>query len=496
MTPELINWHERSQTLRIETRAYIDGAYVDALSGQTFKCINPATGLPIASIASCDAADVERAVKSARRVFDAGDWSRAAPLERKKVLQRFSTLILEHREELALLESLNVGKPITNAFNGDIASSAATIQWYAEAIDKVYGEVAQSGHDMTTMVIREALGVVAAVVPWNYPLSMACWKLGPALATGNSVILKPAEQSPLTAIRIASLATEAGIPKGVLNVLPGFGETAGKALGLHMDVDAVAFTGSTAVGKLFMQYAGQSNIKRVGLECGGKSPHIVLADCQDLDAAARSVAAGIFTNAGQVCNAGSRLIVDKSVSKALLDRVVEHAANLKPGDPLDPATRLGAIVSQRQLSTVMSYVQTGQAEGARLLAGGERALQESGGYFMSPTVFADVSRDMRIAQEEIFGPVLSAITVSGIDEAIEVANASNYGLAAGVWTDNVKSALHASRMLRAGVVWVNCFDRGSMAAPFGGFKQSGFGRDKSLHAFDKYTDWKSIWMAH
>ena len=496
MTPELINWHERSQSLRIEARAYIDGAYVDALSGQTFECINPATGRPIASIASCDAADVERAVKSARRVFDAGDWSRAAPLERKKVLQRFSTLILEHREELALLESLNVGKPITNAFNGDIASSAATIQWYAEAIDKVYGEVAQSGHDMTTMVIREALGVVAAVVPWNYPLSMACWKLGPALATGNSVILKPAEQSPLTAIRIAGLATEAGIPKGVLNVLPGFGETAGKALGLHMDVDAVAFTGSTAVGKLFMQYAGQSNIKRVGLECGGKSPHIVLADCQDLDAAARSVAAGIFTNAGQVCNAGSRLIVDKSVSKALLDRVVEHAANLKPGDPLDPATRLGAIVSQRQLSTVMSYVQTGQAEGARLLAGGERALQESGGYFMSPTVFADVSRDMRIAQEEIFGPVLSAITVSGIDEAIEVANASNYGLAAGVWTDNVKSALHASRMLRAGVVWVNCFDRGSMAAPFGGFKQSGFGRDKSLHAFDKYTDWKSIWMAH
>ncbi|MFP3562893.1 aldehyde dehydrogenase [Paraburkholderia sp. SIMBA_030] len=496
MTPDLINWHERSQSLRIETRAYIDGAYVDALSGQTFECINPATGLPIASIASCDAADVERAVKSARRAFEGGDWSRAAPLERKKVLQRFSTLILEHREELALLESLNVGKPITNAFNGDIASSAATIQWYAEAIDKVYGEVAQSGHDMTTMVIREALGVVAAVVPWNYPLSMACWKLGPALATGNSVILKPAEQSPLTAIRIASLATEAGIPKGVLNVLPGFGETAGKALGLHMDVDAVAFTGSTAVGKLFMQYAGQSNIKRVGLECGGKSPHIVLADCQDLDAAARSVAAGIFSNAGQVCNAGSRLIVDKSVSKALLDRVVEHAANLKPGDPLDPATRLGAIVSQRQLSTVMSYVQTGQAEGARLLAGGERALQESGGYFMSPTVFADVSRDMRIAQEEIFGPVLSAITVSGIDEAIEVANASNYGLAAGVWTDNVKSALHASRMLRAGVVWVNCFDRGSMAAPFGGFKQSGFGRDKSLHAFDKYTDWKSIWMAH
>lgn len=491
-----MNWHERAGKLRVEARAYIDGAYVDAISGQTFDCINPATGRSIATVASCDAADVDRAVKSGRRAFESGEWARANPLDRKRVLQRFSALLLEHREELALLESLNVGKPITNAFNGDIVSSATTIQWYAEAIDKVYGEVAQSGHEMTTMVIREALGVVAAVVPWNYPLSMACWKLGPALATGNSVILKPAEQSPLTAIRIAALATEAGIPKGVLNVLPGYGETAGKALGLHMDVDAVAFTGSTAVGKLFMQYAGQSNIKRVGLECGGKSPHIVLADCQDLDGAARAVAAGIFANAGQVCNAGSRLIVDKRIAQAFLERVVEQAANLHPGDPLDPLTRLGAIVSQRQLDTVSSYIQAGKSEGARLLIGGDRALKETGGYFMTPTVFADVSPSMRIAREEIFGPVLSAITVSGLEEAISVANDTSYGLAAGIWTDNVKSALRASRILRAGVVWVNCFDRGSMAAPFGGFKQSGFGRDKSLHAFDKYTDWKSIWMAH
>ncbi|VVE55007.1 aldehyde dehydrogenase [Pandoraea sputorum] len=496
MTSEQIYWKERASTLYIEARAYIDGAYVDAISGQTFDCINPATGRSIATVASCDAADVDRAVKSGRRAFESGEWSRVNPLERKRVLQRFSSLLLEHREELALLESLNIGKPITNAFNGDIISSATTLQWYAEAIDKVYGEVAQSGHEMTTMVIREPLGVVAAVVPWNYPLSMACWKLGPALAAGNSVILKPAEQSPLTAIRIAALATQAGIPKGVLNVLPGYGETAGKALGLHMDVDAVAFTGSTAVGKLFMQYAGQSNIKRVGLECGGKSPHIVLADCDDLDAAARSVAAGIFANAGQVCNAGSRLIVDTRIAEAFLERVVEHAANLPPGDPLDPATRLGAIVSQKQLDRVSSYIQSGKIEGARLLIGGERTLTETGGYFLSPTVFAGVTQGMRIARDEIFGPVLSAITVSGLEEAIAVANNTSYGLAAGIWTQNVKSALHASRMLRAGVVWVNCFDRGSMAAPFGGFKQSGFGRDKSLHAFDKYTDWKSIWMAH
>jgi len=491
-----LDWHQRSNQLSIEGRAYIDGAYVDAIDSETFACINPATGKALARIASCKDADVDRAVTSCRGAFERGDWSRMPPLERKRILLQFSALLLAHREELALLESLNVGKPITNAFNGDIVSAATTIQWYAEAIDKVYGEVAPSGHAMTTLVIREALGVVAAVVPWNYPLSMACWKLGPALASGNSVVLKPAEQSPLTAIRIAQLAADAGIPKGVLNVVPGFGETAGRALGMHMDVDAIGFTGSTEVGKLFMQYSGLSNIKRIGLELGGKSPHIVLADCSDLDAAAQSVAAGIFANAGQVCNAGSRLIVDRAIKDVFLGKVAEHAARLRPGDPLDPDTRLGAIVSEKQLDRIMSYVESGTRQGASLIAGGRRAREESGGFFMEPTVFADVSPDMRIAQEEIFGPVLSAITVSGADEAIAVANASQYGLAAGIWTDNVKTAMNASRMLRAGVVWVNCFDRGSMSAPFGGFKQSGFGRDKSLHAFDKYTDWKSIWLAH
>jgi acyl-CoA reductase-like NAD-dependent aldehyde dehydrogenase len=491
-----IDWKARAATLKIESRAFIDGAYVDALGGETFSCVNPATGRELVRVASCGVRDIDRAVASSRRAFEAGAWSRASAIDRKKVMLKFAELILKNREELALLECLNVGKPITNAYNGDIVSAATTIQWYGEAIDKVYGEVAPAGPDMTTLVVREPLGVVGAVVPWNYPLSMACWKLGPALASGNSVVLKPAEQSPLTAIRIAQLAIDAGLPPGVLNVVPGLGEIAGKAIGLHMDVDAIGFTGSTAVGKLFMQYSGQSNIKRIGLECGGKSPHIVLADCSDLDAAAQAVAAGIFANAGQVCNAGSRLIVDRQIKDALLERVLALAKALQPGDPMAAETRLGAIVSRQQLQTIESYVGIGKAEGAQLLVGGERAMTESGGFFMQPTVFSDVGQNMRIAQEEIFGPVLSAISVSGLDEAVAVANNSSYGLAAGIWTDSLKSAHRAARQLRAGVVWVNCFDRGNMSAPFGGFKQSGSGRDKSLHAFDKYTDWKSIWFAH
>jgi gamma-glutamyl-gamma-aminobutyraldehyde dehydrogenase len=417
-------------------------------------------------------------------------------MERKKVLLRLSELILAHRDELAILETLNVGKPVTNSSTGDIPSAANCIAWYAEAIDKVYGEVAATAWDMTTLVIREPVGVVAAVVPWNYPLSMAAWKLGPALATGNSVVLKPAEQSPFTALRLGQLALEAGIPPGVLNVVPGLGETAGRALGLHMDVDCVAFTGSTEVGKYFMQYSGQSNIKRIGLELGGKSPQIVLADCTDLDAAATAIANGIFANSGQVCNAGSRLIVDEAVKESLLAKVLERASALKPGDPLDPKTRMGSLVTKEHMERVLRYVTQGVDAGAKLLVGGERTLMNSGGYFVGPTVFDQVRNDMTIAREEIFGPVLSTITVKGIDEALHVANETIYGLAASVWTNDVKAALRAAKAIRAGVVWVNCFDRGLMSVPFGGFKQSGFGRDKSLHAMDKYTDLKAIWLAH
>nr|WP_172217388.1 aldehyde dehydrogenase [Caenimonas soli] len=489
------DWSARAAKLQPEGRAFIDGAYRHALSGKTFANINPATGQAICEVAECDVADVDLAVASARKAFDSGIWSRMAPADRKRILLRFSELMASHSEELALLETLDVGKPITNSFTGDLPSAIGCIQWYAEAIDKLYGEVAPTPHDFTAIVVREPIGVVAAVVPWNYPLSMAAWKLGPALAAGNSVILKPAEQSPLTAVRIAQLGMEAGLPPGVLNVVTGYGETAGRALGLHMDVDAVGFTGSTAVGKLFMKYSGESNIKRIGLECGGKSPHIVLADCDDLDGAARAVAAGIFSNAGQVCNAGSRLIVEEPIRAQLLERVVAIARDLRPGDPLDPATRLGAIVSQQQLSSVMGYVKTGRDEGARLLVGGGRAREESGGYFIEPAVFDGVGSGMRIAQEEIFGPVLATISVRSLDEALKVANDTIYGLAAGIWTRDIRSAQKAAKALRAGVVWINCFDKGNMSAPFGGFKQSGSGRDKSMHAFDKYMDWKAVWTA-
>ena len=489
------DWRARAETLKIEGRAFIDGAYVPALSGKTFDNINPATGKVLGKVAACDVEDVDRAVRSGRAAFDSGAWSRMAPVDRKKIMIRFSELMAGAREELALLESLDVGKPITNAYNGDIPSAVGCIQWYGEAIDKLYGEVAPTSSDLTAVLHREPIGVVGAVVPWNYPLSMAAWKLGPALGAGNSVVLKPAEQSPLTAIRIAQLGLEAGLPKGVLNVVPGFGETAGRALGLHMDVDAVGFTGSPAVGKLFMQYSGQSNIKRIGLECGGKSPHIVMADCPDLDAAARAVAAGIFSNAGQVCNAGSRLIVEAPIRDALLEKVVAIARELVAGDPLDPATKLGAIVSREQLESVLGYVDAGRKEGARLLVGGNRERESSGGFFVAPTIFDNVDNGMRIAQEEIFGPVLAAVTVAGLEEALKVANDTIYGLAAGIWTSDIRKAQIASKALRAGVVWINCFDRGNMSSPFGGFRQSGFGRDKSMHAFDKYMDWKAVWTA-
>ncbi|TIP27773.1 MAG: aldehyde dehydrogenase [Mesorhizobium sp.] len=490
------NWHQRAEQAHLPTRAFIGGAYVDAVSGETFDCVYPGNGRIIAKVAACGEADVDAAVISARKAFESGAWSRVAPAERKKVLLRFSELLLQNREELGLLETLNVGKPIANSTNGDIPSAANCIAWYAEAIDKVYGEVAVTADDVTTIVVREPVGIVAAVVPWNYPLSMAAWKLGPALATGNSVILKPAEQSPFTALRIAQLAIDAGLPAGVLNVVPGLGHAAGKALGLHMDVDCVGFTGSTEVGRYFMQYSGQSNIKRIGLELGGKSPQVVLADCDDLDGAARSVAAGIFANSGQVCNAGSRLIVEDKIKDKFLEKVLLQAAALTPADPLDPSTKLGSIVTEEQLSRVMRYIEDGVASGAKIVAGGNRVRQDSGGFFVEPTIFDGVSNQMKIAREEIFGPVLATISVRDFDEAMTVANDTIYGLAAGIWTNDVKKAHRAAKAIKAGVVWVNCFDRGLMSVPFGGFKQSGFGRDKSIHAMEKYTDLKAMWFAH
>lgn len=488
------SYTERARQLVLPSKLFIHGKTVDAASAKTFECINPGTGETLAHIAEGDAEDIDRAVVSARQAFESGAWSNLAPKARKKVLIHLADLMMEHREELALLETLDVGKPISDSLSVDVPSSANCMRWYGEACDKVYDEVAPTGPNAFGTITREAIGVVACVVPWNFPLLMACWKLGPALAAGNSAVLKPAEQSPLTALRLAELASEAGLPDGVLNVVSGFGPTAGRALGLHRDVDCLAFTGSGEVGKLFLQYSGQSNMKRVWLECGGKTPNIVFDDCKDLKKAAESAAIGIFYNQGEVCTAASRLIVQDTIKDEFLDELLKIAATLQPGDPLDPETRMGALIEEKHMNRVLDYIDVGKAEGAKLLCGGERVLLNQGGYYIAPTVFDGVKSSMRIAKEEIFGPVLSTLTFKDADEAVAIANDSDYGLAACLWTNDLNKAISLSRRIRAGNMWVNCWDGGDMTMPFGGYKQSGNGRDKSLHALDKYTELKATWI--
>lgn len=488
------DWQAKALDLNIEGRAFINGEYVDAVGGGTFTCHSPIDGRLLATVASCDGADAQIAVANARAAFNSGAWSRCAPAERKAVLKRFADLLEAHAEELALLDTLDMGKPISDALAVDVAGSADAIRWSAEAIDKIYDEVAPTSADQLGLVTREPVGVVAAIVPWNFPLMMASWKLGPALATGNSVILKPSERSPLSAIRIAQLACEAGLPKGVLNVLPGYGHTVGEALALHMDVDTIVFTGSTKIAKQLLVYSGQSNMKRVWLEAGGKSPNIVFADAPDLHAAAEAAAAAIAFNQGEVCTAGSRLLVEKSIKAQFLPLVVEAIKGWKAGNPLDPQTNVGALVDARQLEQVVSYVEAGKAAGATVVTGGTRVLEETGGTYFEPTVFDGVDNAMKIAQEEIFGPVLCVIEFETPEQAVALANDTPYGLAAALWTRDLSKAHQTARGLRAGSVWVNMYDGGDMTAPFGGFKQSGNGRDKSLHAFDKYTEIKATWI--
>lgn len=488
------DWQALAAALKIRGQAFINGRYVDAVSGKTFRCINPANGELLVEAAECGGVDAEIAVKAARKVFESGVWSRMAPRKRKVIMVRFAELMDAHAEEIALLETLDMGKPIGDSIKIDAPGAVRCIRHYGEAIDKLYDEVAPTPDSALGLITREPVGVVAAIVPWNFPILMAAWKIGPALAAGNSVILKPSEKSPLTAIRVAELAAVAGIPDGVFNVLPGFGQDVGKALALHMDVDCIAFTGSTWVGKQIMQCAGQSNLKRTWLECGGKTPNIVFADCPDLNAAAEAAAFAIFYNQGEMCTAGSRLLVEASIKEGFLELVIAAGERMAPGDPLDPSSRTGAIVDDIQLDRVLGYIDAGREAGARLRLGGERVLTETGGYYVAPTIFDQVTNDMKIAREEIFGPVLATIGFETEEEAIGIANDSPYGLAAAVWTANMSRGHRVARRLRAGTLWVNCFGEGDLTVPFGGYKQSGNGRDKSLHAFDKYVELKTTWI--
>lgn len=487
-----VDWEAIKNSINIPTQAYIDGKNVDAISGKTEANINPADGSLIANMADCGPEDGDLAVKIARERFESGVWANKDPKERKQVLVRWAELIEEHREELAYLECIDAGKPISDTYDIDVPSAVNTIRWTGEAIDKVYEEIAPTPHNTIALVERLPLGVILAIVPWNFPLSTTAWKLAPALATGNSVILKPDPKTPLTALRIAQLATEAGLPDGVLNVLPGDGINLGKHLSLHMDIDGQTFTGSTMVGKLLQQYSGQSNLKRTFLELGGKSANIVFADA-DLETAAEMAAVAGFYNSGQTCTAGTRLLVEESIYDEFLEKVAEHAKAWAAGHPLNSGAAMGAVINQGQLDTIQRYVNIGKESGAKLICGGN-ASNEHGGFYHEPTIFADVTNDMQIAQEEIFGPVVSAIKFKDADEAIKIANDSPYGLAGAVWSNNINTALKVAKGVRTGTMGVNNYFGGDITVPFGGFKESGNGRDKSLHAMDDYTELKTTWI--
>lgn len=480
----------------VRTLAYLDGAFVPAASGATFESIDPATGKKLADIAACDAEDVDRAVASARAAFESGVWSRKHPSERREVLLKLVELLEANLEDLALTEAIDAGKPITDCREFDLPDTINSIRWHAEAADKLFGKTAPAGDGAVGMIVHEPIGVVGAVLPWNFPLAMLAWKLGPALASGNSVVVKPPELTTLTTLRFAELATEAGLPDGILNVVPGFGHVTGKALGLHGDVDAISFTGSNEVGREFLRYSAESNLKRIVLELGGKAPQIVTADNADrLELVAEDLAEAAFGNMGQNCTAGSRILVDASILDDFVDALVTATEKAVVGDPLDPGTTIGALVEESALHRVARYVDEAVADGATVRAGGEQVLQETGGWFYPPTVVTDVREDMDIAREEIFGPVVVVLPFTDLEDAIRIANDTPYGLAATVWSRDIDDALTAARSVRAGTVAVNGYSEGDITTPFGGYKESGFGgRDNGLEAFAQYTETKTIWI--
>ena len=490
-----VDWRARARALRIRNRPFIAGRFDESAGDREFDCVSPIDGRSIAKLSDTGPRGVDAAVAAARKAFDSGAWSGMAPRARKKVMLKLAALVDQNREELALLDTLSMGMPISISKEYCVQWTVNALEWYGEAIDKVYDEVAPTDRSVLALVTKEPVGVVGAVLPWNWPMGLLGWKVPPALAAGNSVVLKPDEQTSLSALRFAELAQQAGIPEGVFNVVTG-GPAVGEAIGRHPGIDVVGFTGSTEVGKLFMKYSGESNMKPVWLECGGKGPNIVFADAPDLAVAAQTAAFMIFLNTGQVCAAASRLIVEESARDQVLEIIKAVGQQLAPADPLEAQTMLGPIAKASQLERVMGYIEAGRKEGARLVTGGNRARIDSGGFFIEPTVFDAVRNDMRIAREEIFGPVLSTITFKTPEEAMAIANASTYGLSGAIWTQNLSKAHTLARALKCGSVAVNAYadDAHDITVPFGGYKQSGFGRDKSLHALDKYTQLKTTWV--
>ena len=481
---------------KIETQSlFIGNKQIPAQSEETIEVTSPIDGKFLTTIANANENDVDIAVTTARKSFESGSWSKAAPQERKKILNKFAELIEKNTIELAVLGVRDNGTEINMAIMAEPSSAAGCIRYYAETIDKMYGEIAPTSENILGLIHREPIGVIGAIIPWNFPLMIASWKFAPALSAGNSVVIKPAESASLSLLRIAELAAEAGIPDGVFNVITGDGEITGKALAMHMDVDVIAFTGSGVVGRKILEYSARSNLKRVYLELGGKSPNIVFADTQDIDKAVTQSLGGIFRNSGQVCVAGSRLIIEEAIADEFTDKLINESKKLIVGDPLDITSNIGAIASQDQLAKNLSYVKSAMAEGALLKSGGKQINQELGGFYMEPTVFSNINSDMQIAQEEIFGPVLSILTCKDEAEAVKIANATVYGLAAAVWTADISKAHRMVRSIRAGVVHVNCYGGADLTVPLGGVKQSGNGHDRSLHAIEKYTDLKTAWIS-